>query len=648
MLPKPCYKYPPSIGLGLPLRRRRTRGEPDSHQGNETAATPMARSPTDSDLDPENPNAQIAGRQANMEHPDPDEENSNAEMIPGTQADIEHPVNNNVPETPSTVAAIGLEQMVLASSRRQPFASATKNFTGHNNNADELDAPTSPSPANRSALPDITSADRISATGPGAETLSMRRPITNIQELNIQELMNRNRAERFTRNDRIKRERPNRYGEGHFELTPIRYMRAGIPLVPPLELRVPPPRTPASLMPPPQTPVSQIKRADSPASRLLRPTGPSPALIVRSTSTHDEGNATPGVVRKLFPQHGTNLVSTPVPNRNASEPQLVRPRTGHDPLRQSRLRSVSFASALDEDMEMASPSVAIAECPTGETHVTTPQSQTGETTVITPEGQIGGSPPMPHTPRTPNTWISPSQITPDLVARMLTTPVYRNRDEPMEMTPSPPELKPDSPGDKKMEDVFWTPKKAGASLNKRVASAQHPTPMESKAPIANSAPFGDAMAQDSAPIQNVAPIGNSAPVQDAMSPGTTRVRTVISTEITTTITKTPSPPQSPIPTRRPTDSRRRVAATPHRAANAPRREVASNPQRKGKGGAEQNTNRRRTAEHVIPGGINRRQELRTSPRYSLRDSTRGIMPGTYTLTPVRNRPFEAESATKKK
>lgn len=620
--------------------------DPDSHEDNEMAATSMARSPTDPDPDLGNPNAQsntnaetIPGPQANLEHPEPDQETPNAEMIPGPEADIEHPVNNNVPETPSTFAAIGLEQMMLASSRRQPVASTTESFIRGDNDVDELDSLTSPSPANESALPDITRA--------GGSSAGRRSPGWNRRERLIHTTVYRNDT-----NERERTYQPPLIGEGHVGLTPIRNTRAS-PLFP----------TPAGPMPPPQTPASRMMSTRSAAYRLLRPTGDSPALVVRSTDNYrDQLNARSGVVRQLFRNPGTNLGSTPAPS-NASEPQPVHPRTPHDPLRPSRLRSVSFTSALNEDTEMASPSVATpecqtgetrvaaTECQTGETHVTTPQSQTGETPVITPEGQTGGTPPTPHTPHTPNTWISPSRVTPELVARLFTSRAYRNRDEPMEMTPSPPELESASPDDRKMEDAFWTPNKPGASLNaagsqKKVAAAQNPAPTEYKAPIVNSASFGDAMAQDFASIQNVAPIENSTPVQDAMSPGTTRVRTVISAEITTTITKTPSPPQSPTPARRPTD--KQIAATPHKTANAPRRQVASTPQRKGKGGVEQKTNRRRTADHIISGGINRRQELRTSPRYSLRDSTRGIMPGTYSLTPVRKKPFKAESAPKEK
>lgn len=635
--------YPPSVGLRA--RPRTTGGrqnvtvyeDPDGHEDNETAATPMAHSPTD---------------------PDPDQENQNPEMIPGPQADIRHSaVNNNVGERLSMYPANGLQQMMLATPRRRPIASATQNFIRRNNNARQFDPPTSLSSAYGSVLHDITGADEIYAERPRAERDSIICPIRNDRGRLIRHALRRH-ANNIT-NDRelIYPERINPLiGEGDVGRTPIGAVANLFVQTPPM-----------IIIQPPRTPASQSKPTQSPASRLLSSPRYSPALIVRSTGTHDDGvDPPPVVVRQLFGKHATNLVSTPAPNRNASEPQLVLPQTLHDPHRPSRLRSVSFTSAVNGNAEMASPSVATPECQTGETrvpatecrtgetHVTTPQSQTRETPVITPKLQTGGTPPTPHAPHTPNTWISPSQVTPDLVARMLATAAYRNRDEPMEMTPCPPELKPASPDDRKIEDAFWTPNKPAVSLNvagfqKNVAAAQNPAPMEYKDPIVNSAPFGDAMAQEPAPIQNVAPIGNPAPVQGAMSPGTTTVRTVVSTEITTTIMKTPSPPESPIPARRPTENLRRIAATPHKTANnTPRRQVASTPQRKGNGGAEQKTNRRRTTNHIIPGGINRRQELRNSPRYSLRDSTRGIMPGTYLLTPVRNRPFEAESASKEK
>lgn len=596
MSPTSGYRYQPSLGRPRRMMERQS----FTIYEDETATTPMARSPTDPEPDPANPNAQsnsnaetILDPPANMEQPNPNEEIVNAETILRTQAGIENTVDNNVPVTPSTSAAMGLEQMILAS-RRQPDASEVEDFSRLDDIAEEIEEPMSPSPANRSALPDIPSADEISAGGPGAETFSIRIPTRSLSPQLVQ--------------------------------------------------------TPTRLMPPPQTPASRASRsrpAQSPAARLLRSTGPSQRLIVRSTGTQNDDEARPSVVRNLFARHTTNLVNTPPPNRNASEPRVFRPQTGHEPLRPSRLRSVSVTSSLNEDTEMASPSVVIPELPTGQTHVTTPRGQTGETSVITPDSQTGGSPPTPPTPHTPNAWISPSQVTPDLAARMFVTPVYSNREGPMEMTPSPPDMKPASPNDKDMEDAFWTPSKARASLNvaglqKKVATAQSPGPMQYEAPL------DDAMAQGFAPIQNVAPIGNPAPVQNAMSPGTTTVRTVISTELTTTIPKTPSPQRSPSPARRPTDNLRRSAATTDQTTNAPRRRMASTPQRTERGGAEQRTTRRRTADQVITGGINRRQELRPTPRYSLRDSTRSILPGTYSLTPVRNRPVEAESASKKK
>lgn len=103
--------------------------------------------------------------------------------------------------------------------------------------------------------------------------------------------------------------------------------------------------------------------------------------------------------------------------------------------------------------------------------------------------------------------------------------------------------------------------------------------MEHKSLIANLIPFSIAMAQEA-----------------TMSPGTTTtMRTLISTEITTTISRTPSPLQSPTPADpRPIDNhRRRNAAKPHKTADAPRREVvaSSTPQRKGRGGEEEEKKR---------------------------------------------------------
>lgn len=621
MSPNSEYCSPSSLGRLSASRRTRMERENFIIYEDETATSPVMHSPINPQPNPQNQNAQsnlnaesIPGPHT-VEHPNPDQETPDAEIIYETQAEIENHIDNNVPVTPSTSAAIGLEQMILAS-RRQLFVSESENFSiGLDDIAEELDEPTSPTPANRSALPNIPSADGISAGGPWAETFFSRIPTRSLSPPMVH--------------------------------TPTRLMPSPqTPVSRPSRTR--PPQTPVSRPSqtrPPQTPASRASRSrttQSPAARLLRSTGPSQRLIVRSTGIQDNDgvNARPGVVRNLFTRQGTNLVSTPSPNRNASEPRVFRLRTGHDPLHPSRLRSVSFTSSRNEDTEIASPSVAIPEFPTGETHVTTPQGQTEENPAITPESQTGGSPPTPHTPVEPSAWILPSQATPDLVARMFVTPVYRNRDEPMEITPSPPELRPASPNDRDVEEAFWTPSKPTASLN--VAAAQNPGPME------HEAIFDDAMAQEFAPIQSVAAIGNPAPVQDAMSPGTKTMRTFISTEITTTITTTPSPQLSPIPAHSHTDNLRRTAATPHRTANAPRRPVASTPQQKKKGGAEQDTSRRRTADRVIAGGMNRRQELRDTPRYSLRDSTRGILPGTYLLTPVRDRPLEPETASKKK
>ncbi len=207
--------------------------------------------------------------------------------------------------------------------------------------------------------------------------------------------------------------------------------------------------------------------------------------------------------------------------------------------------------------------------------------------------------------------------------------LYGNPDEPVEMTPSPSKLEPASPDDRKMEDALWTPSKQGASSNvaglrQKVAAADNLTPAEYESAIFSSVPFGVAMAQDFARSQHVSPIGIPATAQDSLSPGIITMRTLISTEITTSIKTTPSPLQSPTPAPKPTDTRRRTAAKPQKTADAPRRKVASSPQRKGKSGTEQNKNQRRSAKPIIPGGINRRQELRTEPRYSLRDSTRDI------------------------
>lgn len=610
MSPSSEYCHPSSLGRLSASPRTRMERQNFIIYEDETATSPVIPSPIDPQPNPQNQNAQSNLNAESFPgphtvgHPNPHHETPDAEVISETQAEIENHIDNNVPVTPSTSAAIGLEQMILAS-RRQLFGSESENFSiGLEDIAEELDEPTSPTPANRSALPNIPSADGISAGGPraGAETFFSRIPTRSLSP----------------------------------------------PMVPTPTRLMPPPQTPlsrASRIRPPQTPASRAPRSrttQSPAARLLRSIGPRQRLIVRSTGIQDNDgvNARPGVVRNLFTRQGTNLVSTPSPNRNASEPRVFRPRTGHNSLHPSRLRSVSFTSSRNEDTEMASPSVAIPEFPTGETHVTTPQGQAEENPVITPESQTGGSPPTPRTPVEPSAWIFSSQATPDLVARMFVTPVYRNRDEPIEITPSPPELRPPPPNDRDMEEAFWTPSKPRASLN--VAAAQNPGPMEYEAP------FDDAMAQEFAPIQSIAPIGNPAPVQDAMSAGTKTMRTFISTEITTTITTTPSPQQSPIPAHSPTNNLRRTEATPHRTANAPLRPVASTPQRKKKGGAEQDTSRRRTADRVIAGGINRRQELRDTPRYSLRDSTRGILPGTYSLTPVRNRPLEPETASNKK
>lgn len=634
------YKYPPVIGLPTrPYPKTDTDADADSwDEGNPNRNAQRQADADSRDQGIPNPYAQrradtntqvIPANQAKMDHPDPGQEGKHPVVI-----------NKNVPEeTPSKFAAKGLEQMVIASPSPRPRL--TLPLLG----GTALPATASSSPIHRlplNAMPVLARPD-----DDYDERSHQRRMVENA--LAQRERRSRQYNLAFAVHDMNKSESLDpapSYYDGDVGLTPTRNTRADPPLVQTPAARMPPPKTPASRMPPPTTPASRMKVPQSPASRLLRPT-PSPAYVVRSTGAHDdEVNATPGVVRVLFPSpnhKGVNatpgvqrvLFPAPSPKPNASEHPLVRPRASHDPF--SRQRSVSFASALDEDMEMASPNVATAERPTGEINVTTtPQSQTGETKVITPEYQTGGTPPIPHTPRTPRTWISPSQMTPAIEARMHATPVYEHKDpdEPMEMTPSPQKSKPVSPDDRKMEDAFWTPSKHRASLDvaglrEKVAAAENSTSMEDKSPIGDSVPFGVAVAQD------------------AMSLGTTTVKTRIWTEITKTI-KTPSPLQSPTPAPRPTDNRRRNAAKPTKKADAPRREVASTPQRKGNGGAEQNKNRKRSTKPVIPGGINRRQELRTEPRYSLRDSTRGIMPGTYSLTPVRNRVIKAESPSKSK
>ena len=759
--------YPPSFGHTACFRAREERPnfmiyeDPDCEdEGDETAATPVAHSPTDSDQ--KNPNEQSninaetnPASQANIEHPvnnnvpetpgtfaatgtqqtmltsirqpvasateNPNEQsNINAETIPGSQANMEHPVNNNVPETPGTFATIGIQQLMLGSIR-QPVASATENFIIRgNNNAHELDAPPSPSPALGHALP---SADGSFAGESNAETRLISSPRINVGERWFPTSFYRTGIDDTDLEENFDQTHTQHSSPSHWDqdvwLTPIRNTRVAAhdrerfnpPIVPPLigedvwltpiqttraaaddcesfnattpppligeedallseiqttrvairdrEARaaardhesfittIPPPfigedvgltqnqntraaafplaQSPASRMPPPRTPTSHMRPLQSPASRLLRPRGSTPAIVVRSSGTHHGFNATP-VVRRLFRDPGTNLNDTPAPNHNAWEPQLVRQQTPHNPLHPSCLRAVSFISDRNEDTEMASPSVT------------------------TPEFQTGGTPPTPLAPRTPKTWISPSHVTPEIVARTIKPPVYINRDEPMEITPSPPGLLA-SPKDKEMADAFWTPNKARApstiaGFEKKDGAAQkkNVAPVENKSPIVDSAPFDDAVAQDFAPLQKAIPIRKPVPVLDTVSPGTTTVRTVISTEITTTITTTPSPPQSPVPARRAAASLRPSAAKPRRASHAPRRQAASTPQRKGKGGAGQKTNRRHTADQVVLGGINRRQELRISPRYSLRDSTRGTMPGTYSLTPVRNKTFGLKSA----
>lgn len=125
-----------------------------------------------------------------------------------------------------------------------------------------------------------------------------------------------NAINRFAGNKTNKRERrhpPPRRIEGDVALTPTQNTRAVTLPVQMPAFRMPPPQTPASQMPSPQTPVFRIKEPQSSASRLVRRT-PSPAYILRSTGTYDDGvNARPRVVRPLFP--------TPGPIPNASEHQ---------------------------------------------------------------------------------------------------------------------------------------------------------------------------------------------------------------------------------------------------------------------------------------------------------------------------------------
>lgn len=494
MSPKPnvpVYNYAklPSIGLLI----RPLPYPPTTNPDSDDARNPNAPSSnTDTQIIPAN--------QAYMDHHPDDNPDQEERHIPANQSDMDdpnndhdqeeeehHPVvnnNNNVPpETPSKFAAIALEQMMLASPapRYQPVRPRARTM-GADHGESFLQQHVMRGPPDPESFMQQRAMSRQQEQFDGFPRLDRneserRHPPPRTNTINA---VNNNRFAGNETNEGERTNRPpprhNRIAEGDIGLlTPTRNPGA---VVAPLAVqtpqsRMPPPlQTPASrMLPPPQTPASRIKVPQSPASRLLKRTA-SPAYVVRSTGTHDGVHATPGVVRVLFP--------SPSPKRNVSEYQPVRPRIDFDPLpqsRRSRRISVSFASAMiNEDTEMDSPSVAAtAERPaTAEKHVmtTTPQSRTGETKkVITPDSQTGGSPPVPQTPRTPRTWISLSQITPAIEARMRmrAKPLYEYRnpeEQPMEMTPSPPTSEPAcSPDDRKMEDALWTPSKQGASSN---------------------------------------------------------------------------------------------------------------------------------------------------------------------------------------
>lgn len=375
------------------------------------------------------------------------------------------------------------------------------------------------------------------------------------------------------------------------------------------------PQTVASRMPPPQTPASRMQQTQSPATRLLASREWIRAYTVRDSGAHGDNQVRENpLARQLFGDP-----SSPAPSPSVWEPQPIQAptlNTPHQPS-SSRLRFVSHPFDRNNDTEMASPRE------------------------ITPKSQTGGSPPMPPTPRTPRAWISATLLTPELASRMIVPRPYRGPDEPMMMTPSPPGSDA-SPKDKVMEDFFWTPNKAKGSSNvappvKNNAPIPKPILTENTASVC-----GDAVTQGPAANED------SALVEDAAGPSTTTVKTVIntSTEITTTIMTTPSPPNTPTPTpaRRISANLRLGAATPRKAGHIPGREAASAPKSKGKCGTQQKTTtRRRTADQIFAGGINRRHELRTSPRYSLRETTKGVVVGKYSFTPTRNKTFEAKA-----
>lgn len=606
--------------------------------------------------------------------------NTNAETKPSPQANMEHPTGTNIPETPGASTATEIERMVLAS--RQPVALATENFIRGDNDDDVDPAPTPSRAEGRNATEgnenlgfaahsysglvlDLASLDNSEPpTRPGSPD-SIRGSFSNTMEIS-------SGVEPIT----------GEHSFGNPPQTPIGDTRRA-----PFAL----PQTPASGMPPPQTPASRMQTSQSPAVRLLTTRTPIAAHPVRSLRGNGNGVGGTPVARRLFqdpnspartlnsreeprpfrpltsdtpgpqtpaprmplPQTlgsrlrtsqsisqllnsrlltsarsqrghdngvgGTPIArrlfqdpSSPAPNDNAREPQAFHPLISNTTPRASHLRSVSLLDR-NEDTEMASPRAT------------------------TPEDQTGGEPPTPPTPISSISWIDPLLLTPEIAARTIVQPPYRNRDEPMEMTPSPPGTHA-SPKDEEMDDVFGTPCKPKAS---NVASPVKNATVPKPTPVESTAPDYDAVTQDLAPIEN------SASVEDALGPNQTTIKTVIRSreiEITTTIMKTPSPPDTPTSVR---NTAHPSAATPSKAGHTPRREAASAPQCKGNGGAQQRKNRRRTADQIVAGGINRRLELRTSPRYSLRESTRGVVAGTYSSTPARNKKLGSKICPKK-
>ncbi|MCJ1342163.1 hypothetical protein MMC31_000343 [Peltigera leucophlebia] len=658
-------------------------------------------------VDAETPATPVAHSSTGPSRRDPYEQSdTDAETSPGPPANMEHPAGTRVAETPSTFTAIGIRQMVLASAR-QPIALGTESLIA-GDNADEVNAPPSPSPAEWRATwtgrhpeqgdplvdimtevaPPNTDTDGSFVVEPESET-----PGTSRRRMNVGERLMRSRfnglgnatddnensgfATRTTsvvsgnpfrahnpenlpltaipppdptldmesnqtyQNHHVvvvdyasldnleppfqsgapdsighssgdisknlaEREIPSGIGHitgedpfGNLPQTPIRNTR-----VAPFSL----PQTPASRMPPPQTPGSRIQPPQSPASRLLTSRDPIPAFAVRASIDHGNNQVVgTAIARQLFPDP-----SSPAPKHHVWEPQSVHHSVPTTPRRHSRLSFLPNSSDRNEDIEMAS------------------------TDAITPEYQTGGSPPRPLTPRTPRSWVSASLLTPELASKTITPRPYRDPDEPMEITPSPPGPHA-TPRDKEMVDVFWTPSKLKASSN--VPPMKNDSTAPKPALVDKTAPVCDALDQKPAPIED------SAPVEDTSSPSKTTVKTIIntSTEITTTIMRTPSPPDTPASARRISANNNVSAATPRKEGHTPGLEAASAPKQKGKCGAQKKTNRRRTADQVIAGGIDRRQELRTSPRYSLRESTRGVVTGRYSSTPVRNKTFGAKT-----